>query len=100
MSSTLLKLETKLAVSVYSPIPYQLTDRCGESSDNGLVNVDRYANLFSPLRFHPNCQAVLAAEDTIGFLLERVHRSDLEAVSASVMPVSSQITFTILMIIQ
>ena len=100
MSSTLLKLETKFAVSFYSPIPYQLTDRCGESSDNGLVNVDRYANLFSPLRFHPNCQAVLAAEDTNGFLLERVHRSDLEAVSASVMPVSSQITFTILMISQ
>ena len=61
MSSTLLKLETKLAVSFYSPIPDQLTDRCGELSDTGLVNVDRYANLFSPLRFHPNCQAVLAA---------------------------------------
>ena len=56
MSSTLLKLEPKLAVSLYSPIPYQLTDRCGESSDIGLVNVDRYANLFSPLRFHPNYQ--------------------------------------------
>ena len=71
MSNTLLKLEPKLAVSFYSPIPYQLTDRCGESSDIGLVNVDRYANLFSPLRFHPNCQAVLDAEDTNGFLLER-----------------------------
>ena len=32
----------------------------------GLVNVDRYASLFSPLRFRPKCQAVLAAVDTNG----------------------------------
>ena len=64
------------SVIFYSLIPYQLTDRCGESSDIGLANVDGYANLFSPLRFQPNCQDVLAAEDTTGFLLEKVYRSD------------------------
>ena len=77
MSSTLLKLEPKFAVSFYSTIPCQLTDRCGESSDIGLVNVDRYANLFSPLRFHPNCQAVLAAEDTNGFLYDSIISAQL-----------------------
>ena len=47
------------------------------------MSIDRYATLFPPLRFHPNCQTIFGCWGQQWLLLEKVHRSDLEDWSAS-----------------